>query len=270
MALNIERFKKDLNDLKYRGMLLECSMIKNVKGEKELKEALAGAPEEQVTELLGKIPEFRTAYEAWYSEAVSVIRQVLPDRLDDFKAQYEKPKTRKDVHYGNYVISDYMIGYRVTRYGGTEIVVDSSAAIPKLQHQTAILAAVDARFKSSLFEIRQLVQADLFDSEVEAARHLLKNKFLRAAGAIAGVVLEKHLAQVCDDHNVKVIKKNPGISDLNELLKSAGVIDVPTWRHISMLGDIRNLCDHNKQKEPTEQQVVDLIDGTDKVLKTIA
>ena len=48
------------------------------------------------------------------------------------------------------------------------------------------------------------------------------------------------------------------------------MIDVPQWRHITLLGDIRNICDHNKQKEPTEQQVTDLIDGSDKVLKTIA
>jgi hypothetical protein len=47
------------------------------------------------------------------------------------------------------------------------------------------------------------------------------------------------------------------------------VIDVPQWRFISLLGDLRNLCSHNKDKEPTEQQVADLVDGTDKVLKTV-
>ncbi len=36
-----------------------------------------------------------------------------------------------------------------------------------------------------------------------------------------------------------------------------------------MLADIRNVCDHKKEKEPTEQQVTDLIDGTNKVLKTV-
>lgn len=133
----------------------------------------------------------------------------------------------------------------------------------------AILKAAQKRFESSLFEIRQLVQADLFDSEIESARHLLKNKFYRAAGAVAGVVLEKHLLQVCSDHMVKIVKKHPGINDLNQLRKDSGVIDIPQWRHITLLGDIRNLCDHNKQKEPTESQVTDLIDGTDKVLKTI-
>jgi hypothetical protein len=109
----------------------------------------------------------------------------------------------------------------------------------------------------------------LFDSEIATARELLKNKFLRAAGAVVGVVLEKHLRQVCDDHAIKITKKDPGISDLNELLKSNSVIDIPQWRHISMLGDIRNICDHNKKTEPTESQVKDLIDGADKMLKSI-
>jgi hypothetical protein len=92
---------------------------------------------------------------------------------------------------------------------------------------------------------------------------------LRAAGAVAGVVLEKHLRQVCEDHSLQILKKNPTLSDLSDLLKTNSVIDVPQWRLVSMLADIRNLCDHNKQKEPTQQQVTDLIDGTDKVLKTI-
>ena len=45
-----------------------------------------------------------------------------------------------------------------------------------------------------MFDIRQLVQADLFDSELDAADELGKKKFTRAAGALAGVVLERHLS----------------------------------------------------------------------------
>lgn len=32
-------------------------------------------------------------------------------------------------------------------------------------------------------------------------------------------------------------------------------MDVPTWRSIQYLGDLRNLCDHDKQKEPTPDQL---------------
>lgn len=268
MALNIERFKKDLNDLMRRGSMLECAMIRDIHGAQRLRTAVGDMSDEDFAKIEGEIPQFRNAYEAWYSECLPVLKQLLPDRLGDFKRQYEKAKNRKSADFETYVIEDYMLGLRVT-YGGN-VKADSSAAFPKMQNQTAILAAAEARFKSSLFEMRQLVQADLFDSEIASARELHKNKFYRAAGAVVGVVLEKHLAQVCRDHNIKIAKKNPGIGDFNEALKAASTIDVPQWRHISMLSDIRNICDHNKQKEPTEAQVTDLIDGTDKVLKTLA
>jgi hypothetical protein len=75
-------------------------------------------------------------------------------------------------------------------------------------HVFATRRAAERRFESSLFEIRQLVQADLFDSVLGYARELLKHKFLRAAGAIAGVVLEKHLRQVCFDHSIMITKKS--------------------------------------------------------------
>jgi hypothetical protein len=269
MATNLERFKKDLDKLIGQGVMLNFSMVKAVsKGDEFRKQILAQFGKEGTEAFLKKLPDFALTYEAWYSESLALIRQLLPDRVDNFVSFYEKPKGRKSVEYGNYVIQDYLQGLVVT-YGGSEK-VSPRAAVPQFRQQLAILKAAQTRFDSSLFEIRQLAQADLFDSEIEVARELLKSKFLRPAGAIAGVVLEKHLRQVCDNRAIKVTKRNSGIGDLNELLKANAVIEVPQWRHISLLADIRNLCCHNKQKEPTAEQVADLIDGTDKVLKTIA
>jgi hypothetical protein len=108
------------------------------------------------------------------------------------------------------------------------------------------------------------------DSEIESARLLKKNGFLRAAGAVAGVVIEKHLAQVCQNHNsVKITKQRPTIADFNDALKMADVIDTPRWRSIQHLGDLRNLCDHNKDREPKPDEVDDLLDGTEKIIKTL-
>lgn len=274
MAFNIARFKADLEKLVEKSREIELSLLVKVHGAEEVSRALKKDRDEneqnKVAVGLKKLPSFNFAYEAWYSEALALIRQILPDRLVDFKEHFEAPRNRKSITYASYRIQDALKGIQVTQPPYDDVIVDDKAAVPHFQQQMAILKAAQSRFESSLFEIRQLVQADLFDSEIESARHLLKNKFLRAAGAVAGVVLEKHLRQVCDDHKVKVVKKNPGINDLNQLLKDAGVIDVPQWRHITLLGDIRNICDHNKQKEPSEQQVTDLIDGADKALKTIA
>lgn len=182
---------------------------------------------------------------------------------------YEKPKTRREITSENYRIEDYLQGLQVTRGYNKEKVVGTDAAIPQFQQQLAILEAAEARFESSLFDIRQMVQADLLDSELEAAELLAKFKFFRAAGAVAGVVLERHLATVCANHNVQVAKKNPTIADFNEALKAASVIDLPQWRFVQHLADLRNLCDHARSPDPTAEQVADLLSGVKKVIKTI-
>ncbi|SDO34913.1 hypothetical protein SAMN04488061_0960 [Filomicrobium insigne] len=269
MATNIDRIKSDLDRLVALGSLLDLSMVRSVVSEEEFEKLMNGVvPKDKLKAFIKKLPKFNASYEAWYSEALVLIKQVLPDRVANFVSLYEKPRGRKEVEYGNYVIQDYLQGLVVTQYGKTK--VETSAAVPQFRQQLAILKAAEARFASSLFEIKQLVQADVFDRELGSARELLKNKFVRAAGAIAGVVLEKHLRQVCEDHGVKIAKKNAGISDLNELLKAGSIIEIPQWRHISMLGDIRNLCVHNKGSEPTSEQVKDLLDGTDKILKAVS
>lgn len=270
MTKNIERLKTDLEKLVELGELLDMAMVREVVGDKEFEKHLANLSKEAREKILKRLPNFKVKYEEWYSSSLVLLEQLLPARVQNFVALYEKPRNRKSTDYGNYMIQDYLENLQVTRGPYKEVVVDSSAAVPKFRQQIAILKAATARFESSLFEIKQLVQADLFDSELDAARELHKHKFLRAAGAISGVVLEKHLHQVCEDHTIKVAKKHPGIGDLNELLKKGGVIEVPQWRHISMLADLRNLCDHNKQKEPSADQVADLIEGTEKIIKTVA
>jgi hypothetical protein len=74
---------------------------------------------------------------------------------------------------------------------------------------------------------------------------------------------------VCQNHNIKITKKAPTINDYNEELKRNEVIEIPNWRFIQRLGDLRNLCDHKKSTDPTKNQIDDLIEGVDKTVKTI-
>lgn len=269
MSSNIDRYKKDFERLRKQATLIEQAFVHHAYG-KEYEEAVLKSHQgdkKAAKAHLDALPKFKDAYQAWYSECIAVLKQLLPDRLDDFIRLYEKPKGRKEIGFENYRIEDALQGLTITYLD--EVRADAKSGLPHMRQQVAILDALKNRFESSLYDIRQLVQADLLDSELEAARELLRHKFMRAAGAVAGVVLEKHLSDVCTAHNVKLAKKHPGIADLNEALKNAGVIGTAEWRFNQHLADIRNLCDHNKHKEPSADQVNDLIDGVAKVTKTI-
>lgn len=216
------------------------------------------------------IPSFSVKYQSWYSEAVAVVRQLLPDRLEDFCAYYQTPKNREGVTAENYRISDFLSGYRAKNVITEEVTCGPKNIIALFDQQFEIVSAVAQRLQSSLFDIKQLVQADLFDSDLEEAKELLGKGFLRSAGVVAGVVMEKHLAQVCENHAITFGERKPTISDFNNRLKEKDVINALDWSLSKRLGDLRNSCaHHNKGNEVTKEQVTELIDGVAKLIKTL-
>lgn len=248
---------KQLKKLYDNGVKLQFSMYKEC----------GVLTEEQEKELKDKILLFHNNYQTWYSESREVVKQILPNRIDDFTAFYRSKDKRKSVDFENYTIQDYLMGTTTKR--GFETIVEPKAAIPKFQQQLLILGSAYELIDSKLIDIYQVLQADIFDSELDASRHLSKNGFLRAAGAMAGVVIESHLQQVCISHNIKITKANPGINDLAQLLKDNSVLGTPEWRKIQQLADLRNLCDHKKKVEPTKEQIEELIVGAEKIIKTV-
>jgi hypothetical protein len=268
MESNLERYMKDLDSLIKKGDILHNAMQAECFPE-EVQAQFKKAFGKKAKELFSALPSFKNDYQSWYSEVKVLLKQLLPDRLADFVRHYEKPKGRKEITFENYKIEDYLQGLIITRGWEKEKVVGPEGAIPQFRQQVAMLKAVKARFESSLFDIRQLVQGDLFDSELDAATELARNRFPRAAGALAGVVLERHLGLVCYNHTIKITKKTPSIGDLNNALKGGIVIDTIQWRFIQHLADIRNLCDHSKEVEPAQTQIDDLIAGVTKVIKTL-
>lgn len=211
------------------------------------------------------------SYQHWYSKALPVVKQLLPDRYQEFQDQYKLAKRKEGrLDYLTYTISDYLLGLNVTdRFTGEELVNRGSVFQTKFQHQILILQSAQSRLDSILSDIEGVLQAELFDTELDASRELFKKGHLRPAGALAGVTLETHLGKVSANHSLKVSKKDPTVSDLNDQLKNNGVYDVPTWRFIQRLGDIRNLCVHHKKREPTKEEVDELNTGVEKTVKTL-
>ena len=213
------------------------------------------------------LPKFHMDYQEWYTISSEVVRQTIPGRFDEFKAQYEALRSRKDLDVINYTISDYLQGIVVTR-GTQEVFQPFTVFCTKFLFQIAILKAARKKIDAVLLDIENALQTNLFDSELEAANELCDKEFLRSAGVLGGVTLETHLAKLCATHNIIIKKPNATLADYNDLLKANGTFDVTKWRFVQHLGDIRNLCCHKKEREPTKDEVIEFLEGVKKITKT--
>ncbi|HEY8158417.1 MAG TPA: hypothetical protein VIF10_06895 [Methylobacter sp.] len=211
--------------------------------------------------------QFHYDYQSWYTKALKAVASLAPDRHAEFRSYYEIDPKRKTFGYGTYVIQDYLKGVR-------PLGVHYNNFVPREQvgkcfyNQITIFHSINDRVDSVIGNIEGELYAELQDSEIVIARQLAKVS-PRAAGALIGVVIEGHLQKAASNHGVKVVKKSPTIADLNDPLKSANVIDTPAWRKISYLGDLRNLCSHKKDVEPTKEQVEELIQGAEWLTKNV-
>jgi hypothetical protein len=195
VSQRIEKFGDELTKLIKQGDELLMAMRNDChpkEFEKRIKKALNNDGD-KVKKYLAGLPNFRSEYQGRYSKSQAVIKQVLPDRLKDFVSYYEYQKPRKEITFENYMIRDYLQGLLVTRGANSEVVADKSAAIGEFEQQLNLVKAAKDSLSSTLMDLRAVLQADLFDTEIETAAALAKAGYLRAAGAICGVVLEKHL-----------------------------------------------------------------------------
>lgn len=214
-----------------------------------------------------QVPTLSTVgYEVWYTAALAVVSQLAADRLHDFVEHYRLPRAPSFLTVVDYRLSDAVLGLSLRGVDAQDIM---AAVGLHLNAQIAIVRAVLQRLDSVLEDIRGTLQAALLDNELGTAGELAKARHLRSAGALAGVVLERHLSEVCVHRSIKISKKKPTLSDFYEALKVAGAIDVPTWRHLQHLGDIRNLCAHSAHREPTREEIDEMIRGVQRITKTV-
>lgn len=211
--------------------------------------------------------QFQYYYQRWYTKALKAVASLAADRHAEFRSYYEIDPKRKSLGYGTYVIQDFLKGVAPNSFRHPDFSTRDQV-LTCFFNQLTILHSIGERVDSVLGNIEGELYAELQDSEVATARQLAKVS-LRAAGALVGVVIEGHLQKVAQAHEVKISKKNTTIADLNDPLKAATVIDTPAWRKISFLADLRNLCSHKKDAEPTKEQVEELIQGAEWLTKNV-
>jgi hypothetical protein len=241
------------------------------------RELIAKASEEQRAEFLDSLdddaerkelsrqPHFITEYQRWYSQALRVVQQLLPDRYNEFRNFYKDEK-RKALNVETYGVADYIHG--ISPIGAFSPGEESVRALRCLEQQVAILKTAAQRLDSVLTDIGRSLHAEILDNELDAARNLLAASHVRSAGVVAGVALEGHLKKLIADHKVS-FRKTATLSNLNNALKDAGIYDTPQWRQIQYLSDIRNLCGHKADRTPERAEVETLINEVSKLVQNL-
>lgn len=127
---------------------------------------------------------------------------------------------------------------------------------PIFESLKAVFLAAKEDFEGGyLSSMKTLVQAEVFDSELEQADELFSNGYYIAAAVIAGVVLETALRELCDRNGILHGK----LDKMNADLVKAGVYNRLNQKRITALADIRNSAAHGKPDGFTNQNVSDMI-----------
>ena len=99
-----------------------------------------------------------------------------------------------------------------------------------------------------LFDIRNLVHADVFTNELEQALYFHGEGWKIPALVIAGTVLESTLRELCDQNGI-TFGKPPTINPMNDELAKAGIYNKAMKTQILNWGQNRNSAAHGKQDE---------------------
>ena len=198
----------------------------------------------------------------------------LEKRFNELASEHQAlmaSKTRKSTSYGSddYVDSELFTSWKVKvrnlfslacgessqhfkEYVKAEkpMTMESSYSVAK--RLGAVFNAVKDDFHGGyLNSIRNLVQAEVFESELEQAQELLDSGYKLASAVIAGVVLETSLRDLCDQEGISHGK----LDKMNSDLAKQGKYNKLQQKRITALADIRNSAAHGKPEEFTEPDV---------------
>jgi len=147
-------------------------------------------------------------------------------------------------HYGEFV--------RTTNYVLTFSTVDSALGI--------LRAAKEDYEHGYLFDVRQLIQAEVFDDFLEQAEHLIGAGYFQPAAVVVGCVLEDGLRKLCDKHGISQPDK-PKLDKMNADLAKQGVYNKLTQKQITAYADLRNKAAHGEWDQFADGDVSQMLAG---------
>ncbi|MDP2914923.1 MAG: HEPN domain-containing protein [Candidatus Aminicenantes bacterium] len=122
-----------------------------------------------------------------------------------------------------------------------------------------VVEAAQRDFEAGLlFNIRNLITAEVLGDFIEQAETLLKAEYYVPAASLAGAVLEDTLRKLCEKNGIP-IPESTKIDRLNAELVKANVYDKLVQKRITAIADIRNNADHGHFDKFKKEDVQDMI-----------
>jgi len=118
-----------------------------------------------------------------------------------------------------------------------------------------------------LASVKSLVSAEIFNNFLEMAEYLLVEGYKDPSAVMIGSVLEEHLRQLCNTHNIPITFEKSGkqvhkkADTLNADLCAKDIYNKLDQKGITSWLDLRNKAAHGKYEEYTKEQVVLMFQG---------
>ncbi|WP_340819648.1 hypothetical protein [Methanolobus sp. WCC4] len=195
-------------------------------------------------------------YEVWYEVCRRIVREYVDfqetDKYEEFVNQYLE------------ILS--LIDLRVTGTSSPRKIQLENNFIKYFDIQLNILHTIKPIIALNENNYKRVISADLLSSELDGAELLYEKEFIRPAGIIAGIVLERYLKTLCELNEIELDSKDTLYPLAQKLRTSEKVpgFDLVMLKSIEHLGSLRNKCAHPGE-EPKKQEVRELIDKTKKI-----
>ena len=195
--------------------------------------------------------ELKRKYESWYTRSENLVSAYLPSRLEEFEEARSEIKEYFDLEKPS-----AGLGWENAFTGFVDL----------FDEQRHLLNSVPDRIESARLEAWQQISRRVEKEEIQQARELFDEDFVRASGVVAAVALERHLLTLCENaEKVKEYEPNHGVNRLAQTLYDADVIDKTTWNVLKSLASIRETCAH--AEEPTKPAVRRLINDAEDFIR---
>ena len=201
-------------------------------------------------------PELQQRFQSWYRACLKLFEKNSFSGIMEFQEYYSFP--------GNFTDLRRFTQLELEPRGDEDPQKEGYYKLfkHKMNAAIALILALPAEVESEQYSLFASLSYELITDEYEQAEYLLSKGFVRAAGAVAGVSLERHLHTLATSKNITVVKNPPtkpkaGFSDYLTSLKKAGFLDGARRKQFETLYEIRKQCAH--PEEPKKEDVERLI-----------